>query len=155
MEIGILFLVAGLCGIIGAAIGSPANKAGSGFILGLLFGPLGLIIIAILARVSPPPLADPPPEAKAKGAMSLEEFRQGLYAKDYANKSLSREDIKKKYELYLSTLAPATEVTKETPGPITQDDVKTRLSRLDDLLAEGTITETECAQQRKRILSQI
>jgi hypothetical protein len=40
----ILFLFWFLCGIAGAAMLSRFNKAGSGFLLGGLLGPIGLII---------------------------------------------------------------------------------------------------------------
>lgn len=37
-----------LCGLVGAAIGSAKSRAGFGFFLGLVLGPLGCIIIAVL-----------------------------------------------------------------------------------------------------------
>lgn len=44
-----LLLVVGLpFAIIGSAIGSNKGHAGAGFVLGLLFGPIGLIIVAVI-----------------------------------------------------------------------------------------------------------
>jgi len=39
-----------ICGILGAWIGSTKNRGGMGFVLGILLGPIGLIIIAILEK---------------------------------------------------------------------------------------------------------
>ncbi len=45
---GVLVGAVLLCGIIGAAIGSPKGIGGAGLLLGLLFGPLGVLIVAVL-----------------------------------------------------------------------------------------------------------
>lgn len=38
-----------VCGLIGAAIGSSKNLGCAGFMLGVLLGPIGLIVIAVMA----------------------------------------------------------------------------------------------------------
>lgn len=49
----VLIFVAAVCGFIGAALGSSRSiGAGAGFFLGLLLGPLGLIIVAVSGRKS-------------------------------------------------------------------------------------------------------
>lgn len=47
-ELGLYVIAFFICGLIGSAIGSGKGKATSGFFWGLLFGPLGIIIIALL-----------------------------------------------------------------------------------------------------------
>jgi hypothetical protein len=50
----ILLVMAVLCGVIGAALGSSKKVGGGGgFILGLLLGFIGLIIVAVSAPKSP------------------------------------------------------------------------------------------------------
>lgn len=38
-----------LCCLIGAAVGGPKKRAAEGFLLGLLLGPLGIIVVACLS----------------------------------------------------------------------------------------------------------
>ena len=45
-----IFLSAVVSSIIGAIIGSTVNKGGSGFLLGVLLGPIGWIIVLLLPR---------------------------------------------------------------------------------------------------------
>jgi hypothetical protein len=44
-----VFLVGFLCAIIGGAVGAPRGHGGVGFLLGLLFGPLGILIVVVMA----------------------------------------------------------------------------------------------------------
>jgi ribosomal protein L37AE/L43A len=37
-----------VCGVIGASLLSPRNQAGTGFILGALLGPIGVVVAAVL-----------------------------------------------------------------------------------------------------------
>lgn len=43
-----IIVISIICGIIGAMIGSPKNLAGSGFLLGIILGPFGIIIILLI-----------------------------------------------------------------------------------------------------------
>ncbi len=52
--VGVLLVVWLLCAIVGMTIGSSKGRTGDGFALGLLFGPLGVLIVAVL---SPTPKA--------------------------------------------------------------------------------------------------
>lgn len=44
-----------LCGLLGAALGSTGKKAGLGFALGILLGPLGLLLTVLLLISQRPP----------------------------------------------------------------------------------------------------
>ncbi|WP_437228383.1 hypothetical protein SH661x_000881 [Planctomicrobium sp. SH661] len=44
----LIFVVAGICALAGAAVASSKNAGGGGFMLGLLFGPLGVLISCFL-----------------------------------------------------------------------------------------------------------
>lgn len=46
--IAVVLVVAVVCGFIGAAIGEPKRQGAMGFLLGFLFGPLGLLIVAVM-----------------------------------------------------------------------------------------------------------
>lgn len=46
MEAFVVFWI--ICGVIGGAVGSGKNMGCAGFLLGLLLGPLGIIIVAVL-----------------------------------------------------------------------------------------------------------
>lgn len=48
MEILALLAVGFLCGLIAAMIGQRKGAAGSGFLLGLLLGPLGIVIALVM-----------------------------------------------------------------------------------------------------------
>jgi len=44
-----------VCGAIGAAIGGARGQAGLGFLVGFLFGPVGLIVACLLPEAVRPP----------------------------------------------------------------------------------------------------
>jgi hypothetical protein len=44
----VLFMI--LCGFIGRAVGLNKGFAGLGFVLGLLLGPIGILIVAVMPR---------------------------------------------------------------------------------------------------------
>lgn len=62
---GLLIVVVGLCALVGGAIGSSKQMGGgAGFALALLFGPLGLLIVAVSSSKSKLDLVQArPPEA--------------------------------------------------------------------------------------------
>lgn len=37
-----------ICAFVGAALGSRKGRGGTGFILGLLFGPIGILIVLVI-----------------------------------------------------------------------------------------------------------
>ncbi len=41
-----------LCGGLGGAIGATKNRLPAGIILGILFGPIGVIIVACLPKIA-------------------------------------------------------------------------------------------------------
>jgi predicted RNA-binding Zn-ribbon protein involved in translation (DUF1610 family) len=68
MELGIIIVFWLVCGLIGAAMLGSRNAAGTGCLLGGLFGPIGLIIVAIMMASQPMP-------APTAGAASSEPER--------------------------------------------------------------------------------
>ena len=56
---GLIVLGALVCGLIGAVLLYQRDKAGRGFILGVLLGPVGLIIAAVMRLEPAAPSADP------------------------------------------------------------------------------------------------
>ena len=58
--IAVLF-VGMVCAVLGAHIGRRKGVAGLGFLLGLLLGPIGLLIIAVMPPGPPPPAGNSPP----------------------------------------------------------------------------------------------
>ncbi len=53
-----LFIGGLLCGLIGVAV-SPAGMKGQGFALGVLLGPIGILIAAVLGNRQPAPQSAP------------------------------------------------------------------------------------------------
>ncbi len=48
-----------VCGFLGAAVASSKNRAGTGLILGMLLGPIGVVVAALLGDASRKPKARP------------------------------------------------------------------------------------------------
>ena len=48
----LLCVVLAVCGVFGAVIGGSKNRAGTGLLLGLFLGPIGLLIVLLLSDAS-------------------------------------------------------------------------------------------------------
>jgi hypothetical protein len=73
----VLILWCGLCGWIGHTIGAQKGQGGIGAALGILFGPIGLIIAALLPPAGPPrlPQQRPVQQCQTCGMLLYQEVR--------------------------------------------------------------------------------
>jgi hypothetical protein len=136
----ILIITLALCALIGAAIGSSANKAGTGLILGLLFGPLGLIIIAILSM-------DSNRAADRPGMLTFKEFKKQLIREDAANRYLTYPEMDAKFREHVLKKRGMIATTAAGKSP------KERLKSLNAMREE--LSEDEYQATRKRILAEL
>jgi hypothetical protein len=156
------------CALLGAMVGSRKGNPGIGFFLGLLFGPLG-VLLTLLARGShqcPHCKSDIDPKATtcpkcgkdcatarapAPKQMSYPAWRKQFLAKGPAINPIKEVEIQAKYHEYVR--AQKKESISTVPDP--SAPIEDRLAKLQALQTKGLISETEFAERRKKILDEI
>jgi hypothetical protein len=105
--------------IVGMAIGSPKGRRDTGLWLGLLLGPVGWIIVAVM---------EPNPEVEAARIASIASFQANLNIRDSAPEPIARENSSQLNQAKIDALTKIAELLDK--GILSQDEFLDQKKRI-------------------------
>ena len=159
-----------VCGVIGLLIGRSVEKGGLGFLLGLVLGPIGWIIVLLLPRNDKDRLGQ-------SGSMIDDPKNPDISFKDYKKQQkisrpgfshMSAEEQKREWSDYVNSLAEDEAKRKKSKnsvssnGPIAASgniesgrSIEERLEELQTLVEKGLINQEEALTTKAKILNDL
>lgn len=156
--------------LVGFILGRFVGKGGSGFVLGLILGPIGWIIVLLLPRDGSSHVSNTADEITypQNPSISFEEYKkqQKITRPGFSHKT-TKEQVSEWTEYVNALEAQEKKRVNLEPSPPPKDavvdgsqneprgSVAQRLKELQDLLEKGLITEEEAVSTKARILDDL